>query len=255
MRSPWISIAKKSIIISIKTNEEVPMSNLISAAYKNTFNFFQAVSISYENGTGENLLRALKIGSYFALIASLYVGVRYVCSLVGRASQSDSSKPKDEQIDDIIGNKSGKIIGEQKEGVPKFSNSSVVVYVPQSNSSNPKNERIDDTRGGTSAESIDEQIEEVPDIDEQLEEFFKSSKRTQKSFVINNNRVGIIFNPTREKVEIGLCSADKHLIVASLRPIPDAVWEIIENKAPANQKTSTNLHSSCGRVFKDLGFN
>jgi hypothetical protein len=265
------------------------MSNLISATYKSTSNFFQNVSISYENTTGKNLSSALKIASCFVLIASLYVGVKYVISLIGRVSQSDSSKPKDEpiedtkgdisgkssggqmeeaprndvhwkrfirlssdpsnpkdqQIDDIGGDISGKSIGGLMEEVPKTSDSSLVVYAPQSNSSNSKNERIDDTRGDIFAESIDVQ----------LQEFFKSSEKTQKLFVINKLKVGVIFNPRRERIEIGLFEVSEHVILASLKPVPKAVWDIIENKAPPNQ-TSANLHYDWGNgiIFRDLGF-
>lgn len=211
-----------------------------SATCKTIFDFFQDVSIGYENSTEKNLSSALKIASCFALIAALYVGVRYVSSLVGRASQSDSSDRKNDIREDI----SGEIIGEQKKEETKFSNAS-----------NPKNERLDDTKRVILAESIDEEIEEVPDIDElQLEELFKSSEKAQKCFFINNRKVGVIFNPKREKVEIGFHSANTHLIVASLMPITDAIWEIIENKAPANQRTSTNFYDHNGYTFKDLGF-
>jgi hypothetical protein len=108
------------------------MSNLISAAYKNTFNFFQDVSISYENTTGKNLSSALKIASCFVLIAFLYEGVKYAISsfssLNGRVSQ------------------------------------------------------------------IDEQL------DNELEEFFKSSTKTDKTFVIEGQDVWIIFNPEQERM-------------------------------------------------------
>jgi hypothetical protein len=75
------------------------MSNIISATSKNVFNFFQDISIHPENTTGKNLSSALKIASCFVLIASLYVGVKYVISLIGRASQSDASSSKD--VEDI----------------------------------------------------------------------------------------------------------------------------------------------------------
>lgn len=245
MGLPWISIAKKNIIITIQSNEEVPMSNLISAAYKNTFNFFQDVSISYENSADKNLSSALKIASCFVLIASLYVGIKYAISLIGRVSQSDSSKPKDEQIDGTGGDIPGKSIGGQMEEVPKASDSSLVAYVPQSDFSKPKDARIDDTRGNIFTESIDEQLEEL----------FKSSEKTQKLFVINKLKVGVIFNPRREKIEIGLREVSEHVILASLKPVPKAVWDIIENKAPPNQ-TSANLHAAWGNgiIFRDLGF-
>ncbi len=196
MLSAWISSGKRSIIISIQPNEDVPVSNLISATYKNTFDFFQDVSISYENSTGKNLSSALKIVSCFVLIASLYIGIKYaISSLNGRVSQSDSSNSKD--VGDI------------------------------------------------SEESIDEQLEEL----------FKSSEKTQKLFVINNLKVGVIFNPRREKIEIGLREVSEHVILASLKPVPKAVWEFIENKAPPNQ-TSRNLYDAWGNgvLFRDLGF-
>ena len=196
MQSAWISSAKRSIIASIQPNEDVPVSNIISATYKNTFNFFQDVSNHYENSTGKNISSALKIVSCFVLIASLYIGIKYaISSLNGRVSQSDSSNSKD--------------VGDISE----------------------------------------------KSIDKQLEELFKSSEKTQKLFVINNLKVGVIFNPRREKIEIGLREVSDHVILASLKPVPKAVWEFIENKAPPNQ-TSRNLFDACGDgvIFRDLGF-
>lgn len=215
------------------------MTNTVGC--KTIINFFQEVSISYGNSTEKNLSSALKIASCFALIAALYVGFRYVSSLVDRASQDNVDK----QLEEFF---------KSSEKAQKcFFINQLKVWIIY----NPRGETIDVGGDKTDHHLIVVSHKQLPDvvlriiqnktpttgshrwgkdlfaslcfvgacpnsqnlaghdmfeksIDEQLEELFKSKEKAQKCFFIDNPeleitniKVGIIYNPRGDPIDMG----------------------------------------------------
>ena len=93
-------------------------------------------------------------------------------------------------------------------------------------------------------------------VDEQLEQFFKSSRKTQKLFTIDGTKVGIIFNPGGESLKIGFMTVKDPVVLISERSVPDEVSSRITRHIPENCTHSTLLFGSInGRpTLSALGF-
>jgi hypothetical protein len=93
-------------------------------------------------------------------------------------------------------------------------------------------------------------------VEEQLEQLFKSSKKTQKLFIIDEMKVGIIFNPGGESLKVGFMTVGDPVVLVSERSIPEEVASRITRYIPQNCTHSTlSFGSINGRsTFSVLGF-
>lgn len=93
-------------------------------------------------------------------------------------------------------------------------------------------------------------------IEEQLEQLFRSSGKTQKLFSIDGTKVGVIFNPGKKSLEIGFMTVTDPVVLISDKAIPKEIANRITGKIPANCTYSTvSLGSINGRsIFTFLGF-
>jgi len=96
----------------------------------------------------------------------------------------------------------------------------------------------------------------VPEVEEQLEEIFRSTRKTQKLFLIDEYKVGIIFNPQSEYIYIGSLSLKMPVILVSDRDLPEEVIERITTKIPEGYKFSkfTNSQINGRPVLECFGF-
>lgn len=93
-------------------------------------------------------------------------------------------------------------------------------------------------------------------IEEQLEQFFKSSTKTQKLFNIDGFKIGIIFDPSGEAHKVGFMTIGDPIVLVSDRSIPDEVKDRVAKCMPENTSHSTlSFGSINGRpTFAALGF-
>ena len=95
-----------------------------------------------------------------------------------------------------------------------------------------------------------------PTIEEQLEQFFKSSSKTQKLFTIDGNKVGVFYNPEGEALTLGVITTCDPVVLVSDKTIPENVSKQIIAKIPKGSSYSTLcLGSINGRsTFEVLRF-
>lgn len=93
-------------------------------------------------------------------------------------------------------------------------------------------------------------------IDEQLDQLFTSSRKTQRLFTIGESRVGVIFNPNGESLRVGFITVRDPVVLISNTDIPEAVSLRITAKIPAGCSHSTLCLGSINgqSIFTVLGF-
>lgn len=69
-------------------------------------------------------------------------------------------------------------------------------------------------------------------IEEQLEQFFISTTKTQKLFMIDGSKVGIVFDPSGEPIKVGYTTVGDRVALVSDKTIPQQVVQKIKAKIP-----------------------
>lgn len=93
-------------------------------------------------------------------------------------------------------------------------------------------------------------------VEEQLEQFFKSTTKNQKLFTIDGTKIGIIFNPGGESLKLGFMTVTDPVVLVSEISIPEEVSSKIIKQIPQNCSHSTmSMGSINGQsTFVALGF-
>jgi hypothetical protein len=81
----------------------------------------------------------------------------------------------------------------------------------------------------------------VPPIEIQLQEFFKSTELTKKLFIIDGQKVGIIFNPKREILKFGFLSVGSAVIIASNATISENMKDRINASTPEQYQKGRSI--------------
>ncbi len=76
-------------------------------------------------------------------------------------------------------------------------------------------------------------------VEEELENMFTGSDRTQKTFTINGSKVAVIFNPKGAAIQIGFMSLSDPVSIVSDKAIPASVVQKIVAKIPPKYTYST----------------